>query len=34
MIKPGIYTDVAGIALMAVMLAGQLIDRRRLQAAT
>ena len=29
LIKPGLYTDLAGAALTAIMLAGQLYDRRR-----
>jgi TRAP transporter 4TM/12TM fusion protein len=33
LIKPGLYTDLAGAALTAVMLAGQLYDRRRAAAA-
>lgn len=33
LIKPGLYTDLAGAALTAIMLAGQLYDRRRTAAA-
>jgi MYXO-CTERM domain-containing protein len=30
LIKPGIYTDGAGLGLLAVVAAAQLIERRRL----
>ncbi|MEK9753456.1 MAG: DUF3394 domain-containing protein, partial [Rhodospirillaceae bacterium] len=33
LIKPGIYTDLAGAALAAIVIIGQLIDRRRPQTA-
>jgi TRAP transporter 4TM/12TM fusion protein len=34
LIKPGIYTDLAGAALAVIVIATQLIERRKLQTAT
>jgi TRAP transporter 4TM/12TM fusion protein len=34
LIKPGLYTDMAGLALLAVVLAVQLVERRRVSEAT